>query len=810
MFYIVNFCEDYLFIVRCGFLYQLTDKYSALFVYLCVLTIISKMKKSRILLVATLAMSISAHAQILPYQNASLSRDTRIEDLLNRLTLEEKVGMMMNSSKGVERLGIPDYDWWNEALHGVARAGLATVYPQAISMAATFDPETHYQTYTYISDEARAKYNESVKKDIRRKYFGLTFWTPNINIIRDPRWGRGQEAYGEDPFLTSQMGVSVVRGLQGDNPDYYKTHACAKHYAVHSGPEWNRHRFDVTVTARDLWETYLPAFKALATEADVREFMGAYNRYDGRPCCASELLLKDILRGRWNYQGLVVSDCGAIDDFYVLGAHEVYQDAASSSAAAVLTGTDIECGSSYTKLLSAVEQGLITEDEINVSIRRILRGMFELGFFDPEDMVPWSKLPYSIVDNEEHRQHALKVARNSMVLLKNKNNLLPIAPSKVKKVAVVGPNGDDDRMMLGNYNGIPSYTINILEGIRAAYPDAEVTYERGCDIVAGHAFVDPRAVKGYNTEVFMGLSEEEEAEARRKQDEEIAATKPMPMECYTDEALTALAARAAEADVIFFVGGLSAFVEGEEMPVEIDGFKGGDRTKIELPEIQGRVMKYLHKTGKPVVFVLCTGSAMGLEQNEPDYDALIWAGYAGQEGGNALADIITGRVSPSGRLPITFYKSTSQLPDFEDYNMDGRTYRYMTEKPLYQFGFGLSYAKFKYGRAKLSSRSIKAGESVKVRVKVRNKSKVDSDEVVQVYVKRLGDKDAPVKALKGFKRVSLKAGESKYVEIELPASSFEYYSFAADDLKVKEGKYVIMAGSSSDDKDLKKIRLRIK
>lgn len=769
------------------------------------------MKKILIATAAILTLgSAQMTAQNFPYKNPTLPREERIEDLVKRLTLDEKIDMMMNASKGVERLGIPDYDWWNEALHGVARAGLATVFPQAVSMAATFDPETQLETFTIISDEARAKYNDSVKKDIRRKYYGLTFWTPNINIFRDPRWGRGQETYGEDPFLTTQMGVAVVRGLQGDNPDYYKTHACAKHFAVHSGPEWNRHSFDVTVSAKDLWETYLPAFKALAVDAGVREFMGAYNSYDGDPCCASDLLLKEILRGRWDYNGLVVSDCGAIDDFYVKSAHATHPDAATASASAVLTGTDIECGSSYNALRNAVKDGLVTEEDINVSIRRILNGMFELGMFDPEDMVPWSKLPFSIVDSEKHRAQALKVARNAVVLLKNEKRTLPIAPSSVKKIAVIGPNGNDDRMMLGNYNGIPSHTVNILEGIQAAYPDAEVTYERGCDIVAGHAFVDPRAVKGFNTEVFMGLSEEEEREARRIQDEEIANTKPMPAETYTDEALKALAARAGEADVIFFVGGLSAFVEGEEMPVEIDGFKGGDRTKIELPEIQGRVMKYLHATGKPVVFILCTGSAMGLEQNEGDYDALIWAGYAGQEGGTAVADIISGKVSPSGRLPITFYKNSTQLPDFQDYDMAGRTYRYMQQEPLYPFGFGLSYAQFKYGKGKLSAKSAKAGEGVTIKVKLSNRSKVDSDEVVQVYVKRLGDPEAPVKSLKGFQRVSLKAGEKKTVSIELAADAFAYYSEADDDLAVKKGKYVIMYGSSSSDKHLKKIKFTVK
>lgn len=744
------------------------------------------------------------------YLDPSLPRAERVEDLLSKLTLEEKIGMMMNGSRPVGRLGIPEYDWWNEALHGVARAGLATVFPQAIGMAATFDPETHLRTFTYISDEARAKYNDSVKKDIRKKYYGLTFWTPNINIFRDPRWGRGQETYGEDPFLTSRMGVAAVKGLQGDDPGYYKTHACAKHFAVHSGPEHNRHRFDVTVSEKDLWETYLPAFKALATEAGVREFMGAYNRYDGRPCCASEFLLKDILRGRWNYDGLVVSDCGAIDDFYVTGAHEVYPDAPSSAAGAVLTGTDIECGKSYEALRDAVRDGLITEEDIDVSVRRILTGMFELGMFDPADMVPWSGLPYSTVDSREHRDHALKVARNSIVMLKNEGNLLPLDPAVIRKIAVVGPNGDDARMMLGNYNGIPSSTVTVLQGIREAFPGAEVTYERGCDLVEGHAFVDPRAVKGYNTEIFMGLSEEEEEALRKKQQEEIDATVPMSSDNYTDEALTKLAARAAEADVIFFVGGLSAFVEGEEMPVVVDGFNGGDRTKIELPEIQERVMKYLHATGKPLVFILCSGSAMGLENIEKNYDAMLCAWYSGQMGGTAVGDIVSGKVSPSGKLPVTFYRSTSQLPDFEDYSLEGRTYRYMREEPLYPFGFGLSYADFKYGKARLSARKIKAGDSVRIRIKVKNRSRTDADEVVQVYVSLKGDASAPSKSLKGFRRISLRAGEKKTVTIELPASAFEFYSSEIDDMAVRKGRYRIMYGSSSSSRDLRSLRLRIR
>lgn len=775
------------------------------------------MKKTLILIASALLLlpSFAGAQEDMPFRNPEIPRQERIDDLISRLTLQEKVNMMMHGSKGVERLGIPDYNWWNEALHGVARAGLATVYPQTIGMAATFDPETHLQTFTYVSDEARAKYNDAVSRGEYKQYYGLTFWTPNINIFRDPRWGRGQETYGEDPFLTSKMGVATVKGLQGDHPDYYKTHACAKHFAVHSGPEWNRHSFDVVVTSKDLWETYLPAFESLVKDGDVREFMGAYNRYDGDPCCGSAFLLQDVLRGKWNYDGLVVSDCWAINDFYVVGHHETHKDAAAASAAAVLTGTDVECGSAYVNLIQAVEDGLITEKDIDVSVRRLLNGLFELGFFDPASVVPWSNIPYSNVDSQEHKEHALKVARQSVVLLKNENDLLPIEPSKVKKIAVVGPNADDAQMMLGNYNGTPSHTVTILEGIRAAYPGAEVNYERGCDLVEGYVYVDPRLQRGFRAQGYEGLSAEQLAEIQRREKERqallAAAPKPIPSENYTPEALAGFAAKMAEGtDVIFFVGGLAPTIEGEEMRVTIDGFKGGDRERIELPEVQGKMLKALKATGKPVVFVLCSGSAVALEQNEADYDALVCAWYGGQAGGTAVGDIVSGKVSPSGRLPITFYKSTAQLPDFLDYNMKGRTYRYMTEEPLYPFGYGLSYADISYGKAKLSSKSVKAGDSVTVTVDLKNNSKVDSDEIVQVYVKRLGDADAPLKALKGFQRVSMKAGESKSVSVELPADSFEYYDSEADDLVVKPGKYQILYGSSSSDDDLQALPLTVK
>ena len=722
-------------------------------------------KVLKAMLIILLALSpLRAFCQNEKYLNPDLSRSERVEDLLGRLTIEEKFGLMMNSSKGVERLGIPDYDWWNEALHGVARAGLATVYPQAIALAATFDPENQYQAFSYISDEARAKYYEAVRRGERKRYMGLTFWTPNINIFRDPRWGRGQETYGEDPYLTSVMADATVRGLQGNDPNYYKTHACAKHFAVHSGPEWNRHSFDVEVTPRDLWETYLPAFRTLVTESGVREVMGAYNSYSGDPCCANDFLLNGILRGRWGYDGIVVSDCGAIKDFYLKGHHETHPNAASASADAVKKGTDIECGNSYLALLDAFQEGLISEDEIDVSIRRILNGFFELGIFDPAERVPWSGMPYSKVDCEEHRSHALKMARESIVLLKNEG-VLPLKASDTRKICVVGPNATDETMMLGNYNGTPSSITSILEGIEQAFPDAEISYMKGCEAVSPLLEAD---------------------------------------------SLARLSSKASQSEVIIFVGGLNPRLEGEEMKVSVDGFRGGDRERIELPEVQSQVLKALHSTGRKVVFVLCSGSAVALERNEKDYDALLCAWYGGQAGGQAVGEVLCGKVSPSGKLPVTFYKSSSQLPDFQNYDMEGRTYRYFRGEPLYAFGEGLSYADIRYGRAKASRRSIKAGESVSVSVPLENRSGIGSDEVVQLYVRRLDDPEAPIKSLKAFQRVSLAGGEKKTVKLVLGPEAFSYYDAAEDDLKVKSGRYELLYGCSSKDSDLQKIELTVK
>ena len=754
-----------------------------------------------------LAIGITSVAQTFsyPFQNPELPRQQRIDDLIGRMTLEEKVAFLMNGSEGIERLGIPEYNWWNEALHGVARAGVATVFPQAIGLAAMFDPEEHEKTFSIISDEARAKYNEAIRRGQHLQYLGLSFWTPNINIFRDPRWGRGQETYGEDPYLTSVIGKAAVRGLQGNDDNYYKLHACAKHFAVHSGPESLRHSFNAVVSLRDLWETYLPAFKALVTEADVQEVMGAYNRYEGVPCCGSDLLLMDILRNRWNYQGLVVSDCGAITDFFKPGAHGTHTDAASASADAVKAGTDIECGSNYKTLVEAVERGIISETDIDVAVRRVLKGRFELGMFDPVEMLPWADIPYSVVACDEHNAQARKVARQSMVLLKN-NDVLPIRRGSVRKIAVIGPNAADSTLMLGNYNGDPTHVITVLQGIRNAYPDAEVTYERGCDHLEGFTPVPKAPRAGMNM-----AGEWEGVPAAGESGSKKVAQKlpPMGPECYTDEAIAALAARAAEADVIVFAGGITPALEGEELGVHLDGFAGGDRSRIELPAIQGKVLKALHSTGKPVVFVLCTGSAIALAQNEADYDALVVAWYGGQEGGNALGDVLTGDYNPSGKLPVTFYKSTAQLPDFTNYDMNGRTYRYMTEAPLYAFGYGMSYTSFKLGKARLSSKKIKRGKPVTVKLKVSNVGAIDGAETVQVYVKRLNDAAAPVMSLKGFQKARLAAGKSVKLKITLPAEAFEYYDVASDGLAVKSGDYQILVGTSSADTG-KPLSLRIK
>ena len=682
----------------------------------------------------------------------SVARE-KADSVVKLLTLEEKIGLMMDRSKPVPRLGIPEYNWWNEALHGVGRAGLATVFPQSIGMGATFDPVLIEETFDIISDEARAKYNEFQKEGDNGRYKGLTFWTPNINIFRDPRWGRGQETYGEDPYLTTLMGLAAVNGLQGDDPDgNLKTMACAKHFAVHSGPEWNRHSFDAKdVPAEDLWGTYLPAFEQLVN-AGVGQVMCAYNRFDGEPCCGNNRLLIHILREMWDFDGIVVSDCSAIRDFYKPGNHETHKDAAEASSAAVISGTNLECGSDFSNLQEAIDRGLITEDDINASVVRLLTARYQLGEMGEDTPSRWDSIPYSVVDSPRHRQKALEVARKSMTLLKN-NGILPLSAHN-NKIMVMGPNATDTMMQWGNYAGTPSHTVSILDGIRNK--NSSVKYAQGCSYV---------------------LSDGNEPEVD----------------------LTGV-------ETVIFVSGISPKLEGEEMKVDFPGFRRGDRETIELPEIQREYLKKLKADGKKIVLVNCSGSAMGLAPEDAICDAILQAWYPGQEGGQAVADVLFGDYNPAGRLPVTFYRDDSQLPDFEDYNMAGRTYRYMKEKPLYPFGYGLSYSEFSYGAPTLQE-SAAIGEKVPFVVNVSNDSNTDGEEVVQLYVRKKDDPSTINKTLRAFKRVNIPANSSVDVEFLLDENTFKTYDPATEEMKTTPGEYHIYYGGSSDASAFKTLTL---
>ena len=693
-----------------------------------------------------------------PYQNKSLSPTERAADLVSRLTLEEKITLMQNNSSAVKRLGIKPYEWWNEALHGVARNGLATVYPQAIGMGASFNDTLLYQVFTSISDEARVKYRQAREAGNYKRYTGLTFWTPNINIFRDPRWGRGQETYGEDPYLTSRMGLSVVNGLQGpQNTKYNKTHACAKHYAVHSGPEWNRHSFNAeNINPRDLWETYLPAFQDLVIQGNVKEVMCAYNRFEGDPCCGSDRLLINILRNEWNYKGLVVSDCGAIDNFYFKGRHETHKNKADASAAAVLSGTDLECGRSYTGLISAVKEGLINESAIDQSLCRLMKARFELGEMD--DTTPWDQLPDSLLSCHAHQQLALQMARESMTLLQNHKNILPL--DKEMTVALIGPNANDSVMQWANYNGFPVHTITLLEGLTQYLPQERLIY-----------------IPQKNIEV-----------------------QKYPWVNYYPNDIQAVINQAAKADVIIYAGGISASLEGEEMDVDAEGFRGGDRTTIELPNVQRKLVKALKAIGKPIVFVNFSGCAMGLQPESQICDAILQAWYPGQAGGTAIAEVLFGDYNPAGRLPITFYKKDNQLPDFEDYNMQGRTYRYLNYEPLYPFGHGLSYTTFSYSTPFI--------ENGKLKVKVTNSGNYNGDEVIQLYIKRYDDPDGPLKTLRGFQRIHIPAGQTSEVSFPLTSDTFTWWDKDSNTVHPLQGRYKILVGGTSEESLLKSIEYK--
>ena len=684
-------------------------------------------------LLCSLLLCGALAAQTLPYQDAGLSPEQRADDLLGRLSLQQKVSLMMNASPAIPEFGIREYNWWSEALHGAARAGLATVFPQAIGMAASWDEALLEEVFDITSTEQRIKFIQ-YRRDPQGspQYHGLTVWTPNINIFRDPRWGRGQETYGEDPYLTARMGYAVVKGLQGpDSTKYDKLHACLKHYAVHSGPEGTRHQFNARdISWRDLAETYVYAFSDIISRIDVQEVMCAYNRFEDEPCCGSDQLLIQFLREKWGYKGLVVSDCGAIDDFWREGRHGTYLgDPDTAVARAVRTGTDLECGNSYRHLLDAVEAGKLTEADIDVSLRRLLVARFRLGEMDPDDSVSWNHIDEALLACDAHRAKALQMARESLVLLQNRHGFLPLR--KDIKVAVTGPNAADSTAMWGNYNGFPVHTVTALEGITA---------KLGADHIVS----------------------------------------------------------VQDADVVIYVGGISPQMEGEEMRNSPEGFNRGDRTTIELPRAQRKEVAELRKLGKHIVFVNYSGSAMGLLDETERCEAILQAWYPGEAGGTAIADVLFGDCNPSGRLPVTFYRNDEDLPDFNDYDMaSGHTYRYFRGKPLFAFGHGLSYSRMAYSRAR-----VWRGELV---LKVRNRSRIAGDEVVQLYVRKHGDEDGPRLSLRGFQRVHVPARKSVTVRIPLDEQVFAAYDEASGELRATRGRFSLYYGSSSDRKDLKKL-----
>lgn len=799
-----------------------------------------------------------------PYLNPKLPLEQRVDDLVSRMTLEEKVSQMMNAAPAIPRLGIPQYDWWNEALHGVAFSGVATVFPQAIGLGATFDPPLVNRVATVISEEARAKYHEAQRRGNYDRFHGLTFWSPNINIFRDPRWGRGQETYGEDPYLTSRLGVAFVKGLQGDDPKYLEVVATPKHYAVHSGPEPERHRFDAAANERDMRETYWPAFRATVMEARAASVMCAYNRVNGEPACASTHLLGDMLRGEWGFDGYVVSDCGAIDDIYK--RHNFVKTAEEASALAVKRGTDLECGDSYKALVNAVKQGLISEGEIDRALKRLFVFRFRLGMFDPPEIVPYAKIPFSANDSPEHRQLALEAARKSIVLLKNDNNTLPLRKD-LKAIAVIGPNADDVQVLLGNYNGTPSRATTPLAGIRSLVSsNTKVLHVVGTTLTEISAVPVPAAnLRGPNGE--PGLKAEyfanktlAGAPVLTRVDPEVSfdwgMMSPAPgipaddfsarwtgklvvttsgkyrfgaiaddgvrvyldgkliAEDWTDHAPATVTGEATleagksydirmeyyeskigavarlawqppavvktgspyaeavdaakQADAVVMVLGLSARLEGEEMNVSEPGFLGGDRVSIDLPARQQRLLESVAATGKPVVLVLLSGSALAVNWANEHVAAIVHAWYPGEEGGTAIAEVLFGDYNPAGRLPVTFYKSVHQLPAFDNYQMDGRTYRFFKGDPLYPFGFGLSYTRFKYSAFSVSSARIAPTESVTVSATVENAGTREGDEVVQAYVTDLAASvRVPIRSLAGIERVHLKPGERRVVKFTL-------------------------------------------
>ena len=857
------------------------------------------MKKRTIVVTLAFACTLCAAAQTPPYKNPELSAHERAVDLCSRMTLEEKAAVMMNNSKAIPRLGIPQFAWWSEALHGVGRNGISTVFPSCIGMAASFDDALIERVFTAVSDEARAKNTAQRRKGDIGTYQGLSFWTPNINIFRDPRWGRGQETYGEDPYMNSRMGQAVVRGLQGPaNGKYIKLLACAKHFAVHSGPEKTRHSFNIeNLPPRDLWETYLPAFRDLVQQGGVKEVMCAYQRIDGDPCCGSNRLLQQILRDEWGFKGLVVSDCGAISDFWEPGAHGVSEDAAAASAKAVISGTDVECGSEYRHLPDAVKAGQITEEQINKSVVRLLEARFELGDFDPDELVPWTKIPESVIACKEHKELALQMAREQMVLLHNRNNTLPLEKD-ASKIMVIGPNAADSLMLWGIYYGQPTHSVTILEGIQANIGN-DVRFAKGCEITqltesesifsrlktaSGQPGVSARFWNntkmegkpvyettyatpihfdnGGNTAFAPGVNlsnftlsmngtftaDKDEtlditrsnddgfrmivngdtiinrwkADRLRKNKTKLNVKKGQRYDIQFDymqlknEAVLSLdiasvhnvtaseiAERAKDVETVIFVGGISPDLEREEAKVSEPGFDNGDRTSIELPAAQREILKALHEAGKKVVLVNCSGSAVALTPELETCDAILQAWYPGEQGGHAVADVLFGDYNPGGKLPVTFYKDDSQLPPFDDYRMTNRTYRYFRGTPLFHFGYGLSYTTFTTGTPSYDK------ATGKITISVTNTGKRDGTETIQAYLRNPADAEGPIKTLRGYTRVELKAGETKTVTIDLPRHAFEWWDAETNTMRVKPGKYEVLVGTSSMDKDLKKLAINM-
>lgn len=843
----------------------------------------------------TAIVALASSSVTTPYKDPALSAADRAADLCSLLTIDEKVKLMMNSSPAIERLGIPAFDWWSEALHGVARNGLSTVFPSCIGMAASFDDDLIEEVFNAVSDEARAKNTIARQRGNVAKYRCLSFWTPTVNIFRDPRWGRGQESYGEDPYMNGRMGQRVVRALQGgEGHKYYKLLACAKHFAVHSGPEKSRHNFDIeNLPPRDLWESYLPAFKHLITEADVREVMCAYQRFEGEPCCSSDKLLVSILRNEWGFDGVVVTDCGAITDFHGKGRHEVAEDAAQASAMAVRSGSDVECGSNYKSLPLAIERGEITEADIDVCVKRLLTARFALGDFDPDSLVEWTSISPDVINCQAHRDLALQMAREQTVLLTN-NGILPLAKDD-SKIMVMGPNAADSTMLWGIYYGQPAHSVTMLEGIRSKVGD--VAYSQGCSITSMtesesifDLFSDPDGNPGMRAEYWNNLTmvgspvntvnytsplhldnggntvfapgvELTNFTVRAKgafvaeADEKLTINfnnddgfriivngdtihnrwKAEPLNFRTmdltvergkryeieinymqvdDDAtlnfdiarsrnvtIDDIVARASVVDTVIFFGGISPAFEREQAKVREPGFDDGDRTSIELPQVQRDIIAALHRAGKKIVLVNCSGSAVALSPEAAICDAIVQAWYPGEQGGAAIADILFGDYNPSGKLPVTFYTGDAQLPPFDEYRMTGRTYRYLREKPLFPFGHGLSYTSFSFGKPEY--------RDGKIIVKVKNTGRTTGTETAQVYMRRPADTDGPNKTLRGYQRITLAPGESRTVEIDLPRENFESWDETSGTMRVIGGEYLLMVGSSSDDDHLKTIKVKI-